>query len=110
MTAVSVSQSVWFQMPQVFSPSCSSTCRLPRSATAVATAAPVSRPPTKETQPISGARTSASDSSPPLPLTRVTGIPSRAASAQARVRHATPPSVGVLAMTAFPANACTSIA
>ena len=33
-----------------------------------------------------------------------------AASAQARVRQATPPSVGVLAITALPARACTSIA
>ena len=97
-------------MPQVLSPSCSSTWRLPRSATAVATAAPVSRPPTKETQPISGARTSASRQLAPLPLTRVTGMPSRAASAQARVRQATPPSVGVLAMTALPASAWTSMA
>ncbi|CAM5573841.1 UTP--glucose-1-phosphate uridylyltransferase [Streptomyces violarus] len=70
--------------------------------------APVSRPPTKETQPISGARTSAWDSSPPLPLTRVTGIPSRAARAQARVRQATPPSV--TGDDRVPASACTSTA
>ncbi|GHG47329.1 hypothetical protein GCM10018779_04480 [Streptomyces griseocarneus] len=76
----------------------------------MATRAPVSRPPTKDTQPISGARTSASDSSPPLPLTSVTGTPSRAARALATVRQARPPSVGVLAMTALPASACTSIA
>lgn len=41
----------------------------------------MSRPPTKDTQPIFGARTSAWFSSRPLPPTRVTETPSRAATA-----------------------------
>jgi len=45
-----------------------------------------------------------------VPLTSVIGMPSRAARAQARVRQATPPLVGVLAITALSASAWTSIA
>lgn len=71
---------------------------------------PVVLPPTKKTQSISSPRTRTSDSSAPEPLTRATGNPACRASAKASVNAWAPPSVGVLAMAAFPARTWISTA
>ena len=106
------SRSHWLnsQMPQVFSPSCSRMCRLPVSTRRAATLPPLVRPPTKASAPISGERTSTSDSSCPLPETSVAGSPACRISSCATVRQIVPPCDGVLAITALPASSCTSSA
>ncbi len=76
----------------------------------MATLAPASLPPTNETHPSERPATSTGDSSAPPPLTSVNGSPSRTARALARVRQHSPPSVGVLAITALPASAWISMA
>ena len=97
-------------MPQALRPSCSIMWRLSVSSSAAATLPPLERPPTKATAPISGARTSTSESSSPPPESSVAGRPARAMSAWATVRQSAPPCDGVLAMTALPASSCTSSA
>ena len=98
------------QIPQAFRPSCSIMCRLSVSSSAAATLPPLDRPPTNATAPISGARTSTSESSSPLPESSVAGRPARRISACATVRQTAPPWDGVLAITALPASSCTSSA
>ncbi len=73
-----LSQSEYSQMPQALRPSCSRMCRFSVSASCDAIWPPVSRPPTKERQPISGELTS-------------TGERSRAAPAHERERQALAP-------------------
>ena len=97
-------------MPQALRPSCSMKCRLSQSSSAAATLPPLERPPTNATAPISGARTRTSESSSPLPDSRVAGSPARRISAWATVRQTAPPCDGVLAITALPASNCTSSA
>ena len=63
----STSHSENSQMPQALRPSCSIMCRLSVSASCAATLPPLERPPTNATAPISGARTSTSESSAPPP-------------------------------------------
>jgi hypothetical protein len=59
---------------------------------------------------MSSLSTRAGDSRDPEPLTRVTGRSQRRMSAADRVRAHSPPSVGVLAITALPASSWTSMA
>jgi hypothetical protein len=85
-------------------------CRLSVCTSWLAIWPPASRPPTKARQPMSSLSTSAGDSRDPEPETRVTGSSQRRMSAVARVSAHSPPSVGVLAITASPASSCTSMA
>ena len=108
--AARLSQSLKSQIPQALRPSCSSMCRLSVWTSWLAIWPPTSRPPTKARQPMSSLSTSAGDSRDPEPLSRVTGRSQRRISAADKVSAHTPPSVGVLAITASPARSWTSMA